>query len=474
MKLRKLLKDINVLNSREIKNVNIENISNKTTDDLTSGIYVCLKGEKVDGHKLKNEALKRGAVAFLVEEYDYDFDGMQILVDDTRDALSKLARNFYGNNLPKIIGITGTNGKTTTTNLVAHILKSAGKKVGLIGTEGVFYNNQKINLNMTTPDPIDLYKILADMKNVGVEYAVMEVSAHAIYLKKINALKFNIKALTNITEDHLDFFKDMKTYKQTKLDFMSLKNGLSIVNIDDKYGCGFASKNKNVFTYSLNIPADAMASNIANKGKIFDLVLNGAKMQITSNLIGSYNVQNIICAILICNKLGIKTNQIIFAVSSFVSVEGRLNEYKNGNKTIIIDFAHTPDALLNVLSTLKKEANSKLICVFGCGGNRDPQKRHIMGEIASKICDYVYVTSDNPRYEEPDFIANQIVSNIKTNNYCIIHNRKEAVIKAVSQLQDGDILALCGKGAENYIDIKGEKIPYSDREVVEALNFSRI
>lgn len=471
MKLKKILQGVKVLNARQIKNVTIKNVSNKTCDNLEQGLYVCLKGEKVDGHNLKQEALKRGAVAFLVEEYDYDFSGLQILVEDTREALSIVAKNFYAPKTPKIIGITGTNGKTTTTNIVSHILKCAGKKVGLIGTEGVFFNEQKIVLHMTTPDPIELFKLLGQMYNDSIEYVVMEVSAHSIYLKKIYALDFFVRALTNITEDHLDFFKTLKNYQQTKMQFISNFKGIKIVNIDDKYGCKIAGKNGDVFTYSTRFPADAMATNISCQGRFFDAVLNGKLLKVKCKLIGNYNVQNILCAMLICNKIGINDEQILSALQTFMPVEGRLNVYKKENKTAVIDFAHTPDAMNNVLSVLKKETQGKLFCVFGCGGNREQEKRPIMGEIASSICDFCVITDDNPRFEDSRLIANQVASGIKGNNFKIIQNRSEAIAYAVSLMQDGDLLAICGKGAEDYLEIKGQKLPYSDKEELLKLGF---
>ena len=472
MKLKKILSGIKVLNAKDIKNVNIENISNKTSDNLTNGLYICLKGEKFDGHYLKEDALNKGAIAFVVEKLDENFSGNQILVDDCRTALAVIAKNFYGK-IPKIIGITGTNGKTTTTNMVAHILKTANKKVGLIGTEGVFFNEQKINLHMTTPDPIELFKILAQMKKEKIEYAVMEVSAHAIFLKKVSAINFCVKALTNITEDHLDFFKTLENYQNTKIDFFSTSKGIKIVNIDDKYGCKIASKFKKVFTYSCIIPSDATANRIINYGKNFDVKLNGKKLQVQTNLIGKYNVQNALCAMLICKKLGIKTNMIISALKTFDAVEGRLNVYKNGDKMAIIDFAHTPDALNNVLTTLKQVTTGKLICLFGCGGNRESEKRPIMGEVASKICDYTFITSDNPRFEEPEFIANEIVKGIKTKNYHVELDREKAIVMASDMLSDGDCLAICGKGAEDYIEIKGIKYPYCDKDVLIKLGFEK-
>lgn len=470
MKLKKLLAGIKVLNATEVKNVTINNIANSTTQNLSNGLYVCLKGEKVDGHTLKQEAKRLGAVAFLVEEYDYDFDGMQILVESTRKALSYVAKNFYGGKTPKIIGITGTNGKTTTTHILAHILESNGKKVGLIGTNGAIFNGQTTNFNMTTPDPIELFSILAQMHECKVEYAIMEVSAHAIFYEKTSALTFYAKALTNVAEDHLDFFKDIKLYQQTKLKFMQDGKCIKVVNVDDKQGCKFASKNKNAFTYSLSMPADAMAKNISCSGS-FDAVLNGKSVKISSGLVGNYNISNALCAMLIASKLGINGQQIANALKTFNSVNGRLNIFKKEQFYAIVDFAHTAHAMSSVLKAVRHLTSGKIIVVFGCGGNRDAQKRSKMGQIASKLASFVIVTNDNPRYEDSQEIANQITSGIIGNNYQVILDRKMAITKAVSMLSEGDYLLVLGKGCEEYMEINGKKIAFSDSGVLEQLGF---
>ena len=422
-----------------------------------------------------NEAQKCGAVAFLVEEINYDFDGMQILVEDTRKAMSIIAKNFYcSKKTPKIIGITGTNGKTTTTNMVAHILKCAKKKVGLIGTEGIFYSNKKITLHMTTPDPLDLFKCIEQMAEDGVEYVVMEVSAHAIYLNKIFALDFFVKALTNITEDHLDFFETFAKYKNTKVDFVSKGKGIKIVNIDDKYGCAIASKNADVFTYSKSIMVDACAKDITDGGRTYNAKIFNDEYFVQTNLIGGYNIENALCAMLIANRVGIKNAEIVNALNTFKAVDGRLNVYKKNNKFVVIDFAHTPDAIQKVLGAVKEGTQGKVVCVFGCGGNRDAQKRSIMGQVATENADFVCVTSDNPRFEEPQAIASQIISGIKKDNYRLILDRKEAIIESIQNMQDGDCVVICGKGAEDYMEVKGIKYAYSDRAVVESMGFEQI
>lgn len=475
MKLKKLLAGIKVLNAQEIKNVTIDNISNKTTDNLSRGLYVCLKGEKVDGHTLKQEAQRLGAVAFVVEEYDYDFDGMQILVESTRYALSFLAKNFYGNKYPKVIGITGTNGKTTSTHILAHILNQNGIKTGIIGTEGAKFDDKQIDFNMTTPDPLDLFKVLYRMYENKVEYVVMEVSAHAIFYQKTSAIDFYAKALTNIAQDHLDFFKDIKHYEQTKLKFLSEGRCIKVVNVDDKAGCKFASKNKNVFTYSLSMPSDATCKDIQNAGNSFDVLLNGKLIEIKCGLFGYYNVGNALCAMLIASKIGVGVSQIKDAMLSLKAVDGRFNILKKGNCYAVVDFAHTAHAMSSVLSTIRHLANGKVIVVFGCGGNRDAQKRSQMGQVAEKMADYVIVTNDNPRFENPHEIASQIIRGIKGSKYEVILDRKLAINKAIDMMSnDGDYLIVLGKGSEEYMEINGKKIPHSDIATLKSFGFIRV
>lgn len=470
MELKKLLKGIKILNAKNVNNVNIKNVSNKTIDDLSEGLYICIKGHKVDGHNLKKQAKSKGAIAFLVEKYDKHFEGNQIVVKDTRMAMSIIAKNFYGD-IPKVIGITGTNGKTTTTNMVCHIMSCMGIKNGLIGTEGVFYEGQKYNLNMTTPDPLDLFKHLSAMAKSGVKYAVMEVSAHSIFLSKINPINFYIKAITNITEDHLDFFKTMKNYSKTKLSFIKKGKNIKIVNLDDDY-CKSLASLKNVYCYSnQNSYANIYAKNIAGNSKNYDICFGNESVGVCTNLLGDYNISNALCASLVCLNLNIKLKDIVNALKTFKSVEGRLNVYVKDKITAVIDFAHTPDAIFKILTTLKKCTNQKIITIFGCGGNRDSKKRKFMGEVASKFSDFVIISSDNPRYESPDDIAKDILKGIKGDNYLIEQDRKIAIKKAFNMAKDGDIIAILGKGAEDYIEQNGVKYPYSDKQEILNLGF---
>ena len=470
MLLSDILKNVEVLNPNDVFNMEIDGIEIDSKMVKANYLFVCLKGTKVDGHKFKEQAKQNGAVAFLVEKFDYSFEGMQILVSDSRRALSFIAKNFYiKGDMPKMIGITGTNGKTTTSYMVESILKSAGKKVGVIGTQGARYFDEKLPLNMTTPDPLELFKLIAWFNEKGVEFVVMEVSAHAIALKKVDAINFSVKALTNITEDHLDFFKSVRNYKNTKLEFMKYGKGKCVLNLDDHYGLklyqqggGFYGYSKNLIcdTYSFHASEDCSCYSVNTFGDIFD---------VKTSIMGDYNLSNSLCAVSICKLLEIENEYIASGLKDFKAVEGRFNVFKAGNKKIIVDFAHTPDAFLNVMNTARCITNGNMFVVFGCGGDREKEKRKKMGVVASKLCDFVFVTVDNPRSEKPLDICSEIAKGIKNKKYEIIIERKDAIFKAFKSMKDNDTLLILGKGAENYIEIKGEKLPYCDLDVVKEI-----
>jgi len=470
MLLKEILKDIKVLNSKDIQNIDVQNVEIDSNKVSKGDLFVCLKGTKTDGHKFLSDAKNKGAVAFVVEKINKNFNGLQILVKDTRSALSFIAKNYYiKDKMPKIIGITGTNGKTTTTYMVQSILKEAKKFVGVIGTQGAVLGDYKKNYNMTTPDPIELFKTIKEMKDLGAEYIVMEVSAHAIALKKIDALPFEVKAITNITQDHLDFFKSLKNYRKTKLKFMKSGCCKKVVNLDDKYTKKLASI-KNALTYSAQITANVYSFNENLEHKDYVVNLMGELLEINSNIYGKYNVSNALCAMSICNTLKINEVYIANGINGFNAVDGRFNVIvKNGVK-FIVDFAHTPDAFCNVIPVAREMTKGKLFIVFGCGGNRDKSKRAKMGRIASDLCDYVIITEDNPRFEDINDICDDIKSGIKRDNYSIIHTRQEAIKQANNLAKDGDTVLILGKGAEDYIEKKGVKYPYQDKAVISKLN----
>jgi len=474
MKLSKVLFGTKILNEKKLKNVNVLNVAFDTRQNLTGAIFVCLKGEHCDGHSFMKKAQNLGAVAFIVEEIDYDFDGYQLLVEDSRLALANICKNFYEyDNSLKVIAVTGTNGKTTTSYMVKSILESAKKKVCLIGTNGVFFGEEKIDLNMTTPDPTDLFYILSKAVKKGFEYVVMEVSAHSIYYKKINPINFAVKALTNITQDHLDFFKDMKTYTKTKVDFLKSGNCAKVVNIDTAVGKKLFKKGMLGFGIK-NVSGDLFASDVSFDFSAYNLNFKNESFKVSTNVFGKYNLENMLCASLICKTLGFSNTDILNGLKNFKSVDGRLNILKNGNKYVVIDFAHTPDALEKIIKNVSMFCKGNLFCLFGCGGNRDKEKRSKMGYISTKLCKKVIFTSDNPRFENPMEIIKDIASGTKKKNFEIIEQRQLAIKRGVELLKENDFLLVCGKGSENYIEIMGNKYSYSDFEQVQEFGFVRV
>lgn len=474
MKLSKLIKSVKVLNNIEhLYDLDIKNLSINSKNKNKSGAYFCLIGEK-DGHAFYKEAIKSGAVILFVQSLIKDCIIPQILVENTREALSLCSCNFYGNPSKKLkmIGITGTNGKTTTSFIIKEILQSAGKKVGIIGTEGVLYNNLVVKTNMTTPDPIELNKILKKMVQAKIEYCVMEVSAHAIFYKKIEGIKYELGILTNLSQDHLDFFKDMKTYGDTKAKFLTKKYCKKIiVNGDDIFGRKLI-KNQKIYkmVYGINSICDVFAIDIISNfnGSDFYINLFDKVEKIHLNLPCNYNIYNFLAGACACRLLGFDSKIVADGIKNLKGVKGRFDciNYKNIN--IVIDYAHTPDGIKNVLDNVNLlNKNGKIITVFGCGGNRDVLKRPIMGKIATNKSSFVILTDDNPRLEDPIKIIEDIENGIEKTNYKIIENRENAIKFALTIAKENDIVLILGKGAEPYQDICGVKVPYSDYKVVE-------
>ena len=464
MELEKLLKGINYKNNIEnFKHLNIEKLSISAQSDLKKGMFFCFKGN-TNGYDYVKTAIENGAVC-IVCDHKIDESVCQVVVEDVRAVIGLISQNFYSTSNVKVIGITGTNGKTTTSFIIKNILECANKKVGLIGTNGIYFADKFLPAKLTTPDPIDLHEIFSIMKQGGVDYIVMEVSAHAIALRKIEGINFVCKILTNITQDHLDFFKTMQSYKEAKLSFFN-KEDLMIINSDDQGGQQLLNKYENAITYGLNNPSDAFCVEINKNCTNYMMNICDNVLDIKSNLYGLFNVYNTLAASCCCYFLGIKPDNIKKGIESLKSIDGRFNVIEFENKKIIIDYAHTPDGLENVLKTARKITNGKLFCLFGCGGNRDRKKRNIMGAIAEKYSDFCYVTSDNPRFEQPEKIIEDILLGFNAKKYYSISDRKTAIGLAINALKEEDSLLICGKGGENYMDIKGEKIPYSDYKTV--------
>ena len=424
--------------------------------------FIALKGINNDGHKYVIDAIKNGASKVIVEYGEYPVD--TVIVNNTREYLNKYLYDNYYNDIKdlKIIGVTGTNGKTTTCYLLYQALNMLNIKCAYIGTLG-FYNLEYQNtLNNTTPDILDIYEMLLYCKKNDYKYVAMEVSSQGLFYDRLNGILFDYAVFTNLTIDHLDFHKTMDNYAKEKQKlFKKLKsNGIKIVNNDDEYRDYF--KDNNTITYGFS-NSDYTINDY--KSDLDKTVFKINNIDYITNLIGKHNVYNISIVIIILNILKVDNNKIIEIVSKLKNAIGRMDTIKYRDNLIIIDYAHTPDAVEKIIKSVTYLGNN-LITIIGCGGNRDKTKRPIMGEIATKLSDYVIFTSDNPRNENPLDIINDIVQNIDTFNYEIEENREKAIKKGIQKLKKNDILLLLGKGHEDYQIINGHKYHFSDMEVV--------
>lgn len=473
MEIKELIKDLDYINIKNLQNFDVSSLSCKSGDQNPDGIYFCLQGTKKDGHDFIGEAKANGAKCLVVERF-LDTDLMQILVFNSRKTMTDISAKFYGvdKSKMKFVGITGTNGKTTTSFLIKSYLNKLNKRVGLIGTQGIYFNHLMLPSTLTTPDPIDLYKIIYEMEKSGIEYVVMEASAHSIALNKIDGIKYDVVGLTNITRDHLDFFKSMENYASAKQKLLSLKHTKkAIINIDDDFSSKIANYcDADKTSISLYDDADLYLED-------YDFSINGTKAVIKAegetlpvrfNLLGKYNLANLMMAISVLHNLGFEYDEIINVVNTTkVNVPGRFNVLETPTDyAVVVDFAHTPDGVENVIKTARELTNGRIITVFGCGGDRDNTKRKIMGEISENLADYSIVTSDNPRSENPNLIIKEITENMKR-NYETITDRRKAINRALDIAQKGDVILILGKGAENYQEINGIKYPYSDYDVVD-------
>ena len=472
MQLYQILEDIDAEYLQELSAMEISGICIDSHKVKTGELFVCLKGGVSDGNNFIAEALSKGARAFITEEASQLANA--IVVKDARKAFSRVCKNFYHKACDKLnlIAVTGTNGKTTSVNLIAEILRGAGKNVAKVGTMGIEYNGKCYETGFTTPDPDILHKHFFEMVNAGVEYVIMEASAHAIALKKLDGLKFEIGVLTNITQDHLDFFGDMSHYAQTKLAFFNSDNmKIGVVCADDGYAQKLISSSQNltILSYGIENPSDIFAVNIEEgfEGTCFVCNCFDEIAKMKTNLVGRYNVTNALASIIVCRVLGLSLKEVANYIKYVNPVEGRFNVINHPKCNVVIDYAHTPDGLENVLKTARPLTKGRLFVAFGCGGNRDRLKRPIMGKIASQLADKVFLTSDNPRNENPFSIIREIESGIDKNKpYAIYENRTEAISKALDECRKGDTLVIAGKGGEKYQEINGKKIPYNDFDAV--------
>ena len=424
------------------------------------------------GLQYVKEAISRGAEKVITER-NYPFENLEIVKDVRKEFGEACAKEYgYPARALKLIGITGTNGKTTCTHIIYELLKRSHIKVARIGTMGIHYEDVDKDYDMTTPDADILQREFYEMKKRGIECVVMEVSAHAISQKRIEGLKFDIGVLTNITQDHLDYFGSMENYAKTKLSFFDSKYIKSaVVNIDDNNALSLFKEEKvpTIF-YGVKNPADVFAVNVKNvaSGSEFYCNVFDEVYDIKTKLFGDYNVMNVLASLSVCASLGVDMNKASEELKNIEPVEGRFNVVNIGGKKIVVDFAHTPDGLDKVLMTAKSLSPRHLYCVFGCGGNRDVDKRHKMGSIAEKYCDYVCLTDDNPRFEDEMKIISDIEEGM-TKPHFVEPDRAKAIKKMFGYMQSGDIMVVAGKGAEKYQIIGDKKLNYSDFDVINGL-----
>lgn len=477
MYLKELLSNVEycVLNGNE--DINIENIQYDSRKIKSGDLFFAVQGYSTDGHKFIPAALKNGAVAIVCDKQLDEIPNCTVIkVKDSRKAMATISSNFFGNPKDKlnIIGVTGTNGKTTTTFMLKAILEEAGYKVGLLGTISNYIGKRAIHSDRTTPESLEIHKLFKEMVDEGVKYCVMEVSSHSLYLDRVYGIEFSEAIFTNLTQDHLDFHKTFENYYNAKLMlFKGSKN--SIINLDDQYGKKVLSDvSNNKLTYSIDNKSDLTAENIKMSAKGIEFTANfkGNKEDIIVHIPGKYNISNALGTILACLNEGISMDIIKKGLKNLNGVPGRCEivtkNYDLGYE-VIVDYAHTPDGLENILKTAREFTKGRLISVFGCGGDRDSTKRPIMGKIGTDLSDVAIITSDNPRTEEPLAIIDDIIAGIEKDNYKVIENRREAIKEAMKMAKENDVVVVAGKGHEDYQILKDKTIHFDEREIIKEI-----
>ena len=458
----------------------VENIAYDSRRVQRNGMFVALRGEKSDGHEFIGQAIEKGASVIVAERQEQNPRATCLVVENTRTALADFAATFYGYPERKLnlAAVTGTNGKTTITFLIKHICENAGLRCGLIGTVRYEIGERVLPAIRTTPESLDLQELLAQIVNAGCKAAAMEVSSHALAQDRTRGLEWNVAVFTNLTQDHLDFHGTMKSYFESKMKLFAglgsqkkKRKPVAIVNIDDRYGeqlLDKIDKRVPVITYGMGMRADFRASNyrIESSGTSYQLDARGKSYLVRVPLIGRFNVTNSIAALAAANALGINLRDAVFSLGKSPQVPGRLELVPARRQfQVFVDYAHSPDALGNVLKTLRELEPHRLIAVFGCGGNRDRQKRPLMAEIVDRHADYAIITSDNPRKENPDTIITEIEKGFRSTHYEKIVDRTQAINRAIELARPRDIVLIAGKGHENYQEFADHTIPFDDIQV---------
>ena len=468
--------------SSNLEDFEVGGVSCNSKQVSNNFIFVAIKGTHIDGHEFIQEAIDKGAKAVIVQNSTNSKRlknlkrASLIVVKDTRKSIANLAAKFYGNPSSKIkvVGVTGTNGKTTITYLIEALLKEAGFLPAVIGTVNYRFKDKITPSQNTTPGPVELQSLLADMVKDNISHAIMEVSSHALSQERTKAIDFHSAIFTNLSQDHLDYHRTLEDYFQAKAKlFKDLHQGsFAVINNDDK--CCRRLKEliqgPEIITYAIDNEADITACDIKLDISHTEFILRAIKREIgfKVRLLGRHNIYNILASFAWAFKEGLDETLVKSALERFSFIPGRLERINcRRDFSVFVDYAHTEDALTNAIGALRQIYSKKIIVVFGCGGERDKTKRPKMGRAASELADYVIITSDNPRSEDPQKIIEDIRKGIRKNNYCIIANRKDAIRKSLSMALAGDIVLIAGKGHETYQILKDKTIHFDDREAVK-------
>jgi len=468
----------------------VESIAYDSRRVHTNGLFVALRGEKSDGHDFIGQAIEKGATVIVAERADRTSRATCVVVENTRAAMADLSAKFF--NFParklKLVGVTGTNGKTTTTFLIKHVCEKAGLRCGLLGTVRYEIGERVLPAARTTPESLDLQELLAQIRDAGCRAAAMEVSSHALAQERTRGLDWEVAVFTNLTQDHLDYHGTMENYFAAKAKLFEQlgqqekkKKPIAVINVDDRYGQKLIEKidrfatgrirgggKVSVVTFGTGLKADFRVSNYRMEfgGTSYQLDARGKSYLVRVPLIGRFNVVNSVAALAAANALGVGLREAVLSLGKSPQVPGRLEMVPAKRQfQVFVDYAHTPDALLNVIKTLRDLGPRRLIVVFGCGGNRDREKRPLMGQVVDQNADYAIITSDNPRKEDPDKIIADVEKGFRGNHFEKITDRSVAIARAIEIAQPRDIVLIAGKGHENYQEFADHTVPFDDMQV---------
>ena len=480
MILSELIESIDVVKVSGKEKVEITSLAYDSRTACKGGLFIAVPGEQVDGADYIADAVARGVVAVVSEcVMDLGRDVTHVQVANAREALADLANAYYGQVSKRLltVGVTGTNGKTTTSFMIRDILRAGGFNPGLLGTVAYEMGSHSIPATRTTPEALEIHSMLHHMDQHQCRAAVLEVSSHAISMDRVRGIDFNVGVFTNLTQDHLDFHGDMEAYFETKARFFECtqhdgKQCAAVVNVDDPCGQQLLGRldADSVITYGFSESASvrALDAEVTLSGTRFHVETPWGCGLVSLKLLGRFNVHNALAALAVGGASGIDFSAAVRALEELNAVPGRLEEIPNRRKKkIFVDYAHTDDALKNVLMTLREICTGRLLVVFGCGGNRDQGKRFKMGRVASELADYAIITSDNPRSEDPGTIADHIMKGFEDLSRCeVVLDRRDAIAAGIEMMQRKDILLVAGKGHEIYQEFNGTIVPFDDRETV--------